>query len=767
MIVLDEPAPRVDDAAAAAIVTEHFGLAVDAAAGLPAERDRNFLIHAADGRTFVLKVANSAEDPRVLDMECAAMRHVADVDPGLPVPRIHGGTVSISAEDGRTHLVRLISGMPGVPGDRERQPAAFAAEFGAVCARMSRALRGFTHPAAERDLDWDPRDVARLGPAPDPGLAAPGLAAPDGGVTAPDAGFTAPGPGLTALLDRFAGLRAATRALPAGVQHGDLNLGNVLVDGAKVSGLIDFGDMHHTARVADLAIGLAALMRQAADPWAAAAGLLDGYQRLTPLEPEEVDVLGELVLARTVAGLLISARMVARHPANGAYLAQSDDVNRRLLNLLGPLEPTALADRFHRMCGTGRSRPSPKDHADLAARRRGALGADALSPMFYKEPIQVTRAAGPWVHAADGRRYLDAYNNVPVLGHTHPAVVQAISRQSAVLNLNSRYLHPHAVELAERLLATMPAGLDTCVFANSGSEVNDLAWRMATVYTGNTGAIAADLAYHGVSMATSVLSTNTYPPQARPAHVAVFTPPGPGPNAADARAAVEVARTELQRHGHDVALTVADMVFSAAGIREPDPVYMRGLVAATHDGNGLFLADEVQAGFGRGGANLWRFQDFGIEPDLVTLGKPMGNGHPVAALITRRDIAERFAAVDEYFSTFGGNPVSCVAALTVLDIVEQNSLVANAGRVGAALRSGIAASGAPGIVDVRGPGLMIGVELDPARLTARELAERLREAGVLVGTTGPGGATLKVRPPLIWADEHVDVFLTAFRSTVS
>ncbi|GIJ57368.1 aminotransferase class III-fold pyridoxal phosphate-dependent enzyme [Virgisporangium aurantiacum] len=734
MIVLDEPAPLVDEAAAAAIVTEHFGLEVAAAASLPAERDRNFLVHAADGRTFVLKVANSAEDPRVLDMECAAMRHIADVDPGLPVPRIHGETVPMTAVDGRTHLVRLITGMPGTPADRERQPAAFAAEFGAACARMSRALRGFTHPAAARDLDWDPRDVSRLGPGLD--------------------------------TSRFVDLRAATRALPAGVQHGDLNLGNVLVDRGKVSGLIDFGDMHHNARVADLAIGLAALMRQAADPWAAAAGLLDGYQRLTPLEPEEVDVVGELVLARTVAGLLISARMVARHPANGAYLAQSDDVNRRLLDLLSPLEPTALADRFHRMCGTGRSRPSPKNHADLAARRRGALGADNLAPMFYRKPIQVTRAAGPWVHAADGRRYLDAYNNVPVLGHTHPAVVQAISRQSAVLNLNSRYLHPHAVELAERLLATMPAGLDTCVFANSGSEVNDLAWRMATVYTGNTGAIAADLAYHGVSAATSALSTNTYPPDARPAHVAVFTPPGPGPDGADAGAAVEAARTTLRRAGHDVALTVVDTVFSAAGIREPDPAYMRGLVAATHDGNGLFLADEVQAGFGRGGGNLWRFRDFGIEPDFVTLGKPMGNGHPVAALITRRDVAERFAAVDEYFSTFGGNPVSSVAALTVLDIVEQNGLVANAGRVGAALRAGIVALGLPGIVDVRGPGLMIGVELDPAWLTAREVAERLREAGVLVGTTGPGGATLKVRPPLIWTDEHVGTFLAAFGAAV-
>jgi len=339
--------------------------------------------------------------------------------------------------------------------------------------------------------------------------------------------------------------------------------------------------------------------------------------------------------------------------------------------------------------------------------------------------------------------------------------------------VHSRYLHPHAVELAERLLATMPDGLDTCVFANSGSEVNDLAWRMACVYTGNSGGIAADLAYHGVSAATAALSTNTYPPSARPPHIAVFTPPrpgpdgpdgpdGPGPDGADARAAVERARADLRRAGHEVALLVADTVFSAAGIVEPDPAFMTGLLAATHDGGGLMLADEVQAGFGRGGGNLWRFRDFGLEPDFVTLGKPMGNGHPVAALITRREIADRFAAVDEYFSTFGGNPVSCAAALTVLDVIESRSLVARAGQVGSLLRDRLREL--PGVVDVRGPGLMVGV--DVAGVPARDLAERLREEGVLVGTTGPGGATLKVRPPLIWTPEHVDVFMSAFVSAL-
>lgn len=178
-------------------------------------------------------------------------------------------------------------------------------------------------------------------------------------------------------------------------------------------------------------------------------------------------------------------------------------------------------------------------------------------------------------------------------------------------------------------------------------------------------------------------------------------------------------------------------------------------------GGGLFLADEVQAGFGRGGRNLWRFSDFGLTPDFVTLGKPMGNGHPVAALITRREIAERFAAVDEFFSTFAGNPVSCVAALTVLDVIEQTGLVERSGRVGMELFAGLE-SLVPEDVEVRGQGLMVGVDVSSRPGAATVMAERLRSHGVLVGTTGPGGDVLKIRPPLIWQTEHVSYFLDAF-----
>jgi 4-aminobutyrate aminotransferase-like enzyme/Ser/Thr protein kinase RdoA (MazF antagonist) len=743
--MLEDP-PQVDLAAATRLLRVECGVDAEVS-DLRSERDRNFLAVATDGRRLVVKVSNSGDDPEQIAMESAAMHHVEVVDPDLPIPRVltsldGRSVVTVEAADGRTHLVRVMTVMPGDVADLTALPAWFAADFGSVSARLTRALQGFGHPAAYRRLDWDPRIVTALRPYAD---------------RLPDAGRRAP---MHRLLDRFEGLDAATRELPGYVLHGDVTLSNVLMQDGGITGVIDFGDMHHTARVADLAISLTSLLRESDDLWDDAARFLDGYQRVLPLEPAEVALIGELVLARSAASVLISAWRAPLYPDNEEYLTSLVAGSWRILDLLADSSSADLADRFHRLCGTSRVVSAQKPDPSLLVRRESALGGE-LSPLFYRSPLQVVRAEGPWIHTADGRRYLDAYNNVPVVGHAHPAVVQAISRQAAVLNLNSRYLHPNVVELAERLTASMPDGLDTCVFANSGSEANDLAWRMARVVTGRGGAIVADLSYHGVSEATAAFSTNTYPVEARPAHVAVFQAPrDAGDDGVAAVERVRGARAELQRAGHDLSLLAVDTVFSSAGILTPTDSFMRGLQDEARAAGGLFLADEVQAGFGRGGRNLWRFQDFGLTPDFVTLGKPMGNGHPVAALITRREIAEAFVEVDEYFSTFGGNPVSCVAALTVLDVIEQTGLVARSGSVGALLRSGLE-SLVPDL-PVRGQGLMVGVEVPGAA----DFAERLREYGVLVGTTGPGGGVLKIRPPLIWEAAEVERFLIAFQQAL-
>ena len=379
------------------------------------------------------------------------------------------------------------------------------------------------------------------------------------------------------------------------------------------------------------------------------------------------------------------------------------------------------------------------------------------------------RGEGVWLIDADGDRFLDCYNNVPVVGHCHPRVSDAIARQSRLLNTNMRYLHGAAIELAERLVASMPpgSGLDTVLFVNSGSEANDTAWRLATVWTGARGGLASAFAYHGVTQAIADVSPEEWVGDERPSHVESFDPfdryrdeTAPETAAEDLLRATE----RLQERGVLPAVTFVDGGFTSDGILAVPPAYVRALADLTHEIGALYVADEVQVGHGRAGEGLWSFAANEVQADIVTMGKPMGNGHPVAAVITRRELTERFAETTEWFSTFGGNPVACAAALAVLDVIEDERLIERAARVGPALRAAIAAlTGAhPSIGDVRGVGLLSGVELvrDPATkepdpALASAVKNAMRERGVLVGSTGPHDNVLKVRPPLVFGEEHI------------
>jgi 4-aminobutyrate aminotransferase-like enzyme/Ser/Thr protein kinase RdoA (MazF antagonist) len=758
--VMSEPIPVFGPPDAERVAASVFGV-TGTATMLRSERDRNFLLRmpGADER-LVLKVSNSAETAGMIELENGAMAHVARQAPALPIPRLipaADGALAgrVAAADGREHVVRLLSVVPGAAADGVDLQPGFAGELGRTSALLARALRGFLHPAAQRYLEWDPRQVERLRPA---------LAA------VPDAGRREQ---LARLLDRLADLPERTANLPAQVAHGDFTLSNILTaDGRSISGVVDFGDMHWTARVADLAISLAALLRVAPSPWPAASAFLDGYQGVQPLEEDEVEVLGDLVLARLVATVIISRARGASDAGHAATVADLERGSWAILDALRSDDGPALTGRLRRMTGLARVSATLTADPTLLGRRQRLLGG-SLSPLFYRQPLQMTRGQGPWMWGSDGTRYLDAYNNVPVVGHAHPAVAQAIGQQSRLLNISSRYLHPNLVELAERLLATLPDSLDTCLLVNSGSEANDLAWRMATVFTGRGGAIVTDSAYHGVSAATAALSSNTWLAGQRPGHVATYPAPaaladGAAPGRADAAARIDGALAWLAGRGLEVALSLADPMFTSGGILDASAGFMTGLADAVHDAGGLFLADEVQAGFGRSGTGLWSFARHGITPDFVTLGKPMGNGHPVAALITRSDIAARFAQVDEFFSTFGGNPVSCAAALTVLDIVTAEKLVERSAAHGRLLRARITELGrdGPQPMAVRGSGLFAGIDFGGAAGLAARLVERLRQEHILVSNTGPGGRVLKVRPPLIWTGEHVDIFVSALKRSV-
>jgi 4-aminobutyrate aminotransferase-like enzyme len=353
-------------------------------------------------------------------------------------------------------------------------------------------------------------------------------------------------------------------------------------------------------------------------------------------------------------------------------------------------------------------------------------------------------------------------------------VVQAVSRQLALLNTHSRYLHPGVVELSERLLATMPDGLDTCLFTTSGTEANELGWRMARAFTGGSAAIVAEHAYHGSTGWMADLSPNEWPTGYRPRHVGTYAAPRPGNEKADRATAVDRvadAATRLAADGDRPALLLADLGFTSEGILDNPADFTAGLLDGAHRSGALFLADEVQAGFGRVGPSFWRFAEAGIRPDIVTLGKPMGAGYPIGAVITRREVADSLARDYEYFSTFAATPVAAAAGLAVLDVLSNERLPDQAPRTGDRLRRALRdlAVRDPRLGDVRGTGLIAGVDISAGpgseitgdRTFARDLLEALRDRGVLAGLTGPEGTVLKIRPPLIWQSEHVDLFARA------
>ncbi|MDK2760453.1 MAG: aminotransferase class III-fold pyridoxal phosphate-dependent enzyme [Sphingopyxis sp.] len=409
--------------------------------------------------------------------------------------------------------------------------------------------------------------------------------------------------------------------------------------------------------------------------------------------------------------------------------------------------------------------------AALIERRRSLLG--PAYRLFYEQPIHMVRGEGPWLFDAKGDRYLDAYNNVVSVGHCHPHIVGAIARQASVLNTHTRYLGDLILTYAERILATVPDSLGNIMFTCTGSEANDLALRAARHCTGARGIIVTQLAYHGVTQAVSEVSPSLGFGGEQPPYVRTIAAPDTYRSVGDVAGALagqtRAAIADLKAAGHGVAAILCDTIFSSDGLFTARGL-LDGAVAAVQAAGGLYIADEVQAGFGRTGGTMWGFERHGVTPDIVTLGKPMGNGHPVAAAIMRPELLAQFGESSRYFNTFGGNTVSCAAASATLDVIEREGLLANADGVGAYFKERLGALMAQHecIGDVRGAGLFLGLELVSDRQgkvadagLAQRIVNGLREKRILISTTGIYGNVLKIRPPLIWGTEHVDMFVDA------
>lgn len=752
---LEAAPPALASEEAAAAASRFFGLS-GAFSTLDSERDQNLRVDSDDGRRYLLKISNPADGVPVIEMQTEALLHINRHDPGLPVmrplPTLNGDLyASLEGAKGSSHLIRLFTWLEGRMLSSTDLDLRAIEGFGVLVARMGLALRGFFHPAAGYRILWDLKHTADLRPF---------------------AGFVTD-EWRRAICDRvlarFEGsVLGSISGLRAQPVHNDLTLDNVLLDDAHaVSGIVDFGDLTHTALICDLAIALVSLMWGRPDPFEAAEAAIAGYRTRVSIDPGEAELLGDLVSARLLALVLIANRRVTRYPENAAYIMANVEAAWELLETIDVLGSAQFARRLRDACLKGP--PATKSSArteELLARRRRVLG-PALSPLSYGRPLHIVRAEGAWMFDDSGNLYLDAYNNVPVVGHGHPRIARAIAEQTRLLNTNTRYLHHSVIELAERVVATMPAELDTVMFVNSGSEANDIAWRFATAYTGATGAIVTAHAYHGVTAATLALSPEGWSQGESPAHVETVPAPdgyrGPHrstePGWAERYArhlGATIAR--MQSRGNEPAAFYFDSLFTSDGIYAPPPSYLEHCVDLVHKAGGLVVADEVQSGFGRTGAHLWSFQTSDVVPDFVTLGKPMGNGHPVAAVVTRSEIAEKFASGSDIFSTFGGNPVASRAGLAVLDVIQEEGLQQQARTVGDYLHGELKAlmRRHSSIGDVRGRGLMLGVELAsddnerrPLGRLAYSVMNCMKDKGVLVGSTGPHDNVLKIRPPLV------------------
>lgn len=409
---------------------------------------------------------------------------------------------------------------------------------------------------------------------------------------------------------------------------------------------------------------------------------------------------------------------------------------------------------------------------DLLDRRKKALG--PAYRLFYDDPAHIVRGQGVWLWDATGRKYLDCYNNVASVGHCHPDVVAALTQQASTLNTHTRYLHENVVELSEAIAAKMPGELSVCMFVCTGTEANDLATRIARAVTGNEGMLVSEYSYHGNS--TLVYALSTADSDERPAWLSLFEPPClyrlayPDDDPVEGYVgSVRNAIDELRQKGQQTAAIMIDSIFDCPGTIEAPTGYFKQVYQTVRESGGLVIADEVQSGFCRTG-KWWGFAHDDVVPDIVTLGKPMGAGHPLAAVVTTPEIAEKFAASSQYFNTFGGNPVSSAVGKAVIDVIDKENILENVAGVGAYTRIGLEKLREKHEVigDVRGRGLFLSIDLvkdrslkTPDPDAARQMANMMKDQGVLLSTHGRYENTLKIRPPMVFSQDNAEQLLAA------
>jgi len=734
--------------------------------------NENYLIKKDTGERFVLKLADEQTTAGMIEIEHLAVEQLSNAGFPFCLPRViltRTGSVQacLMIKDSKQIRGRLLEFVEGnswcktVPVKKEQ-----LADFGKTIAQIDTALSFIVHPDAKRTHHWD-------------------LARADQHRSKI---FLIDSPKRRKILEWVFHLYAAIvmpllDSLPRSLIHGDINDDNVLVADGRIAGILDFGDCLENPTVCDLAIALAYHTLDEDNPLEAAATIISAYHRIRSLTMDEIMVIFPLMCVRLAVSVIISAQRKKIDPDRESWFVSEERAWKNLerFYLITPARAAIIL--------AGKTPLEPFEDrgacvADLLKNRKNSI-APSVSPS-YDRPLKILRGKGQYLYDYHGRPFLDLYNNVCHVGHCHPRVVEAGQQQMTCLNTNTRYLYDGLTDYAQRLCNTLPKELDTCFFVNSGSEANELALRIAKTCTRQKDILVVENAYHGNT--SSMIDISPYKfmgkgGQGKPEPWVHVVPSADGYRGRFKGRKEDAGRFYGNQVGQildsiprPIAGFITESLLSCGGQVIPPRGYFETAFKHVRKHGGLCIMDEVQVGFGRVGSHFWAFELQNVIPDIVVMGKSIGNGHPMSVVVTRKEIAKVFANGMEFFATFGGNPVSCAIGMAVLDVIKEENLQEHAGKMGARMLKGLnnLKDKHDIIGDVRGIGLFIGIELvmdrttlTPATRQASEIVNQLKEKGILLGTDGPFNNVIKIKPPMVITKEDVDMFIRIFDDTLS
>ena len=749
-------------AAITALVETEYGLT--ATLTRLAGENENYLVKTKENTQFVLKLADEETTSGMIEIEYLAVERLIDAELDILLPRViptRTGKIEarVLTDKGLLLRGRLLKFIPGqawcdnLPAARVRFET-----LGQTIAKINGAMEVIVHPDAQRTHHWDLARAQQHRPSI----------------------CLVKDPERRRILEQIFHFYAAIAMprfpdLPRSLIHADINDDNVLVDKDRIQGILDFGDCLENPIICDLAIALAYVTLDEEAPLEVASQVVGAYHRVRALSLDELEILFPLICTRLAVSVIISAKRRQIDPTRESWFVSEERAWKKLTFFAGiPLADAAirLASKTDLAPHENRGEPIPK----LVEQRQECL-APSLSTS-YGTPLKIIQGKGQYLYDFYGRPFLDLYNNVCHVGHCHPKVVKAGQKQMARLNTNTRYLHDGLTDYAQKLCSTLPRELDTCFFVNSGSEANELAVRIAKTVTNQKDMLVVDGAYHGHTAAMIDISPYKFMGRGgkgRPepwVHVVPLADGYRGPYKGKGKETGKAYGDEvgkiIRKIGRPIAGFITESLLSCGGQVIPPENYFKTAFAHVRTAGGLCIIDEVQTGFGRVGSHFWAFELQDVVPDIVVMGKPIGNGHPMSAVVTSRKIAQKFANGMEFFATFGGNPVSCAIGKAVLEVIEEEGLQEHARKTGGHLLKGLSSlkNNHNLVGDVRGIGLFIGIELvldhkllTPATAEALSMVNRLKNRGILLGVDGPFSNVIKIKPPMVMTLADADMFL--------